>query len=125
MRPVLDSAAIAVANSGAGCRMWNAAPVAGRPGNTPLGSARRVEMMSDMDGALLGCIVATCKLNGVDPVAYLAAILRAILDGILRTDEDLMPWRFQIGSSVTLNITWDTPPPAHPPNSTIALGRAR
>ena len=31
--------------------------------------------------ALLASIVATCKLNRVDPVAYIAATLQAILDG--------------------------------------------
>ena len=45
--------------------------------------------------ALLASLVATCKLNAVDPVAYLAATLEAILDGhpVSRID-DLMPWRF-------------------------------
>jgi hypothetical protein len=50
--------------------------------------------------ALLASIVATCKLNGVDSVAYLAATLRAILDGHPQNRiEDLMPWRFQTASS--------------------------
>jgi hypothetical protein len=51
--------------------------------------------------ALLASIVATCKLNVVDPVAYLAATLRAILDGHPQSRiEDLMPWRFQAQSSL-------------------------
>jgi transposase len=51
--------------------------------------------------ALLASIVATCKLNGVDPVAYLAATLSAILDGHPQNRiEDLMPWRIQTGSSL-------------------------
>jgi transposase len=51
--------------------------------------------------ALLASIVATCKLNDVDPVAYLAATLRAILDGHPRSSiEDLMPWRFRTASSL-------------------------
>lgn len=50
--------------------------------------------------ALLASLVATCKLNGVDPVAYLAATLRAILDGHPQSQiEDLMPWRFPAPSS--------------------------
>jgi len=45
--------------------------------------------------ALLASIVATCKLNDVDPVAYIAATLTAIIAGhpMSRID-DLMPWRF-------------------------------
>ncbi len=44
--------------------------------------------------------MATCKLNGVDPVAYLADTLRAILDGYPQSQiEDLMPWRFPTPSS--------------------------
>jgi transposase len=51
--------------------------------------------------ALLASIVATCKLNDVDPVAYLAATLRAILDGHPQNRiEDLMPWRFRTASSL-------------------------
>jgi transposase len=51
--------------------------------------------------ALLASIVATCKLNAVDPAAYLAATLRAILDGHPQSRiEDLMPWRFQAQSSL-------------------------
>ena len=50
--------------------------------------------------ALLASIVATCKLNGVDPVAYLAATLRAILDGHPQNRiEELMPWHFPTPSS--------------------------
>jgi hypothetical protein len=50
--------------------------------------------------ALLASLVATCKMNGVDPVAYLAATLRAILDGHPHSRiEDLMPWRFLAPSS--------------------------
>lgn len=49
--------------------------------------------------ALLASIVATCKLNGVDPVAYLAATLRAILDGHPQSRiEDLMTWHFRTAS---------------------------
>lgn len=50
--------------------------------------------------ALLASIVATCKLNGVDAVAYLAATLRAILDGHPQSRiDDLMPWCFPTPSS--------------------------
>ncbi len=51
--------------------------------------------------ALLASLVATCKLNGVDPVTYLAATLRAILDGHPQNRiDDLMPWRCHTGSSL-------------------------
>ena len=46
--------------------------------------------------ALLASIVATCKLNDVNPVDYIADTLQAILDGHPQSQiEELMPWRFQ------------------------------
>ena len=49
--------------------------------------------------ALLASIVATCKLNDVNPVAYIARTLTAILDGHPNSRiEDLMPWRFEKAS---------------------------
>ena len=51
--------------------------------------------------ALLASIVATCKLNDVNPVAYIAETLRAILDGHPQGRiEDLMPWSFRKVSSL-------------------------
>lgn len=45
--------------------------------------------------ALLASLVATCKLNGVEPVGYLAATMTAILNGHPGSRiDDLMPWRF-------------------------------
>jgi hypothetical protein len=53
--------------------------------------------------ALLSSIVATCKLNDVNPVAYVAETLTAILDGHpLSAIEGLMPWRFRKASSQIL-----------------------
>ena len=50
--------------------------------------------------ALLASIVATCKLNDVNPVAYIAVTLKAILKGHPQSGiEDLMPWRFRKTSS--------------------------
>jgi transposase len=50
--------------------------------------------------ALLASIVATCKLSDVNPVAYIAATLEAILNGHPQSRiEDLMPWRFRKTSS--------------------------
>ena len=51
--------------------------------------------------ALLASIVATCKLNNVDPVAYITNTLQAILDGHPQSRiEELMPWNFQPASSL-------------------------
>ena len=50
--------------------------------------------------ALLASIVATCRLNDVNPVAYLAETLDAIINGHSQSAiEDLMPWRFRKTSS--------------------------
>lgn len=50
--------------------------------------------------ALLASIAAICKLRGVNPPAYLAATLRAILDSHPQSRiEDLMPWRLPMLSS--------------------------
>ena len=51
--------------------------------------------------ALLASIVATCKLNDVDPLAYITKTLQAILDGHFQSRiEELMPWSFQPASSL-------------------------
>ncbi|WP_275200319.1 transposase domain-containing protein [Bradyrhizobium sp. CSA207] len=50
--------------------------------------------------ALLSSIVATCRLNDVNPVAYLTETLTAIIDGHPQSQiEDLMPWRFRKAST--------------------------
>ena len=51
--------------------------------------------------ALLASIVATCKLNNLDPVAYIAKTLQAILDGHPQSRiDELMPWSFVTASSL-------------------------
>lgn len=46
--------------------------------------------------ALLASLVATCKINGVEPGAYLTATLVGIINGHpMKRIDDLMPWRFQ------------------------------
>jgi hypothetical protein len=51
--------------------------------------------------ALLASIVATCKLNDVNPAAYIAETLEAIIDGHPQSRiEDLMPWRFRKASTL-------------------------
>ena len=50
--------------------------------------------------ALLASIVATCKLNDINPVAYIAETLEAIIAGHPQSKvDDLMPWRFRKTSS--------------------------
>jgi hypothetical protein len=50
--------------------------------------------------ALLASIVATCKINDIDPVAYLTKTLQAIMDGHPKSRiDELMPWRFASASS--------------------------
>src|ERR1700723_2937654 len=50
--------------------------------------------------AQLSSIVATCRLNDINPVAYLAETLTAIINGHPQSQiEDLMPWRFRKTSS--------------------------
>lgn len=45
--------------------------------------------------AMLASLVATCKISAVNPVDYIAATLRAIVDGHPQSRvENLMPWRF-------------------------------
>ena len=45
--------------------------------------------------ALLASLLATCKLSAVDPAAYVAATLEAIVEGHPQSAiDDLMPWRF-------------------------------
>ena len=51
--------------------------------------------------ALLASIVATCKLNNLDPVAYIAKTLQAILDGHPQSRiDELMPWSYVTASSL-------------------------
>jgi transposase len=51
--------------------------------------------------ALLASIVATCKLNDVNPAAYIAETLQAILNCHPQSRiEELMPWRFRKTSSL-------------------------
>ncbi|MBG0792845.1 transposase domain-containing protein [Methylocystis sp. H62] len=46
-------------------------------------------------------IVATCKLNNVDPVAYIAKTLQAILDGHPQSRiDELTPWSFVAASTL-------------------------
>ncbi|WP_225122886.1 transposase domain-containing protein [Bradyrhizobium sp. BRP22] len=49
---------------------------------------------------MLASIVATCKLNHVNPAAYIAQTLEEIIAGHPQSGiDDLMPWRFRKASS--------------------------
>ncbi|WP_353019675.1 transposase domain-containing protein [Mesorhizobium sp. M1403] len=66
-----------------------------------LGHCRQSQHSTTFDNwALLASIVATCRLNDVNPVAYLAETLDGIINGHPQTQiEELMPWRFRKTSS--------------------------
>ena len=49
----------------------------------------------DWTWARCASLIGTTKLNGIDPEAYLAATLRRLLGGNMKSDiDDLMPWAF-------------------------------
>jgi hypothetical protein len=51
--------------------------------------------------AMRASLVATCKMSDVNPVDYLGATLRVILDGHPQSGiKDLMQWRFNQPSSL-------------------------
>ena len=46
--------------------------------------------------ARIASLIGTCRMNGVNPEAYIAATLRKILDQRMQRDvADLMPWNFR------------------------------
>ena len=53
---------------------------------------------SDAGGKRAACmytIIETCRMNGVDPQAYLADILACIADHPINKIDDLLPWRWK------------------------------
>jgi len=45
---------------------------------------------------MLASLIETCKLNTVEPHAYITGILTAIVNGHKQSDiEDLLPWNFK------------------------------
>jgi transposase len=65
----------------------------------PLALGRKNHLFAGSDGgaehwAVLASLIETCKLNGVDPQAYLADVIRRIVQGhpMSRLDE-LLPWK--------------------------------
>ena len=62
----------------------------GRANWTFAGSDRGAER-----AAAIYTLITTCKLNDIDPQAYLADVLARLPDHSMRRIDDLMPWRWQ------------------------------
>ncbi len=66
----------------------------------PLALTRKNALFAGSDAvaqhwAVIASLVETCKLNSVDPQAYLSAVITHIVNGHPNRDiDDLMPWRF-------------------------------
>jgi transposase len=72
----------------------------------PVALGRKNHLFAGSDGggsrwAMLCSLIETCKLNGVEPYAYLHDVLRRMVDGhpINRLD-DLLPWNWKAAKSV-------------------------
>ena len=47
--------------------------------------------------AVIASLIETCKMNGVDPHAWLSAALTAIVQGYKQSQiDDLLPWNYPI-----------------------------
>lgn len=44
--------------------------------------------------ATIATLIETCKLNAVDPFAYLTSTLTAIVNGQQSRIEELLPWKY-------------------------------
>ena len=52
--------------------------------------------------ATVASLIETCKLNGVDPQAYLASVLSRLVNGWpMRKIDDLMPWAYVVRQNAT------------------------
>jgi transposase len=67
----------------------------------PLALTRKNALFAGSDGgashwAVIASLIETCKLNGVDPQAYMAAVIMRIVQGHPNSGiDDLMPWQFR------------------------------
>ena len=67
----------------------------------PLALTRKNALFAGSDGgaghwAVVASLVGTCKLNGVDPQAYLTDVITMIVQGHPNSEiDDLMPWKFK------------------------------
>jgi hypothetical protein len=47
--------------------------------------------------AVIASLIETCKMNGVDPHAWLSAALTAIVQGYKQSQiDDLLPWNYPV-----------------------------
>ena len=47
--------------------------------------------------AIIASLIETCKMNGVDPHAWLSATLTAIVQGHKQSQiDDLLPWNYAV-----------------------------
>lgn len=66
----------------------------------PIALNRKNALFAGSDGgaenwAIVASLIETCKLNGVDPMAYMADVLEKIVDGHLASKlDELMPWAY-------------------------------
>ena len=66
----------------------------------PIALNRKNALFAGSDGgaenwAIVASLIETCKLNGVDPMAYLADVLAKIVNGHLASKlDELMPWAY-------------------------------
>ena len=66
----------------------------------PIALNRKNALFAGSDGgaenwAIVASLIETCKINGVDPQAYMADVLTKIVDGHLASKlDDLMPWAY-------------------------------
>lgn len=80
----------------------NELPPPARHGQNEPGMAltRKNALFAGSDGgaenwAVVSTLIETCKLNGVDPMAYIADVLAKIVDGHLASKlDELMPWAY-------------------------------
>lgn len=66
----------------------------------PLALTRKNSLFAGSEGgaehwAILASLIATCKLNDVEPQAYLADVLTKLVNGHLQSRlDELMPWAY-------------------------------
>lgn len=67
----------------------------------PLALTRKNALFAGSDGgaehwAIVASLIETCKLNGIDPLAYLTDIITGIVNGHPNSQlDELMPWAYQ------------------------------
>ena len=55
--------------------------------------------------AIIASLIETCKLNGIDPQAYLADVITKIVNGHPNSQiDDLLPWAYPAASSALKRV---------------------